>query len=186
MLVLASESPRRKKLLKDLDIDFIAVSSHVVENTQSIFPKHVPLLLAEQKAEAVAGLYPNDFVLGADTIVSINGEIIGKPKDIEEARCILAKLSNKVNQVITGVCLIKKNSFLRTSFIEVSNVYFKKLTQETIDIYVNKVNTLDKAGAYAIQEFGDLIIDKIEGSFTNIMGLPCEKLTQTLNILDPL
>ena len=182
-LILASKSPRRIEFLRDLGIDFICHPAHIDENNLQASPEKFPVILAREKAAAVAELYPNDLVLGADTIVSIDEHIIGKPKDIADAEKILLSLSGRTHKVISGVCLIRKADSILHAFSDVSFVQFKNLDIKTIREYFSHVNPLDKAGAYAIQEYGEMIVEKFEGSKNNIIGLPTEKLLQALKHL---
>ena len=182
--ILASKSPRRIEFLRNMGIDFVSIPSNIVEDETNIYPPFIPLTFAQLKAEEIANKYPEQFTMGVDTIVCLNGKIYGKPKNIEEAEQFLLELSGKKHQVITGVCIIQKNSNIKCSFTESSNVIFKDIDLNIIRKYFKKTNPLDKAGAYAIQENSELIIEKYEGSFNNIIGLPTEKLLKTLNILN--
>ena len=182
-LVLASKSPRRIELLKQFGLSFICHPANIDENCIGIFPRYIPFLLAQMKADKVADIYPDCFVLGVDTIISFNGEIIGKPKDIKHALSILLCLSGKAHQVISGVSISKKDENITCTFLDSSTVYFKKINERIITEYFSLINPLDKAGGYAIQEYGDMIIEKVDGSINNIVGLPTEKLMATLNAL---
>ncbi len=183
MLILASKSLRRISILQKLGIKFIHKPADLDEDSFIIYPRFIPFTLARAKASAIAELYPKNLVLGVDTIISVDGEIIGKPKSIEHAEKILLKLSNRKHEVISGVCLLKKSDFIHCIFTETSRVKFKKINSNIIHNYFSFVNPMDKAGAYAIQEHGEMIIDEIEGSKNNIIGLPTEKLLKTLNVL---
>jgi septum formation protein len=180
-ITLASASPRRAELLREAGIPFEVHTSH----TEELHDHNIPAgplceLNAERKAEAVAELFPGELVLGADTLVTRNNTLYGKPKDLNEARSMLSELQGKTHQVITGVCLLEKNGGRRRCFHEVTEVAFRPLSPEHIEDYLQKVHVLDKAGAYAIQEHGDLIIEKIEGSWSNVVGLPIERLQAEL------
>ena len=142
-----------------------------------------PLENALLKAEAVAKLNPQAIVIGADTVIRFEGETIGKPADLEDAKRILAKLSGRTHDVATGVCVRCVEADILVRFEEVTHVIFRTLTPEAIDNYVKAVNVLDKAGAYAIQERGEDIIERIEGSLTNVIGLPVERLRETVEYL---
>ena len=183
MLVLASKSPRRSKFLKQLGINYICHPAGIDEESFSVYPQFVPFILARAKAAVVAELYPKDLVLGVDTVISIDKQIIGKPQNLKHAEQILLNLSEREHKVISGVCLMRKSDSIQCIFMETSLVQFKKIDSEIIQNYFSFVNPLDKAGAYAIQEHSNLIIDKIKGSKNNIIGLPTEKLLQTLKII---
>ncbi len=182
-VVLASGSPRRQKFFKDLDLDFIIQ----VKEVEEIYPKHLKAeeisdYLAQLKAEVFSDLKPNDIVITSDTIVWHNNKALGKPKNLDEAKQMIASLSNDTHEVITSVC------FKTTSQIKVVNnttkVTFKKLTKEEIAYYVNTYKPLDKAGAYGIQEWiGFIGISTIEGSYFNVMGLPTHLVYETLTTL---
>lgn len=182
-LILASGSPRRKQLLSGLDLTFevrICDTDESYANTMATL--EVPIYLAEQKSAAFFRKYKvdeNQIIITADTIVVIDGEIINKPSDINDAKRILRTLSGKKHQVVTGVCL--QSTTKKISFIDTSFVYFKNLSNDEIEYYISNYKPYDKAGAYGIQEWiGYVAIEKIEGSFYNVMGLPTEKLWREL------
>lgn len=137
------------------------------------------ILNAARKARAVAIKNPADVILAADTLIALEGELIGKPRDLQQARQILQKLSGRVHDVCTGVCLISPNG-RPVAFAEFSRVTFRRLSENLIAKYFRKVNPLDKAGAYAAQSESDEIIASVEGSFTNVIGLPMERLSRYL------
>ena len=180
MLILASKSPRRVALLKEMGLSFTCHPANIDENISSIPLLSVPTFLAEAKAAAVAYLYPESLILGADTMISVDKKIIGKPKNLEYAKRILLELSGKKHRVITGVCLMRKLDHVRCVFEDTSVVWFKKIDKKIVQEYFSHVDPMDKAGAYAIQEHGEMIIEKVEGSINNIIGLPTEKLSKTL------
>ncbi len=134
---------------------------------------------AELKALAVAGDYPEAAVIGADTLVWIDGEPLGKPKDLDEARAMLRKLSGQAHTVCTGVCVIFPGGKIER-FHELTAVRFRELDEETIEAYFERTNPLDKAGAYGIQESGEMIVEGIDGAFDNVMGLPVKRLVEVL------
>lgn len=136
---------------------------------------------AERKAFSVAERYPDHLILGADTLVFLDGEPLGKPVDVAMARTMLARLSGRIHEVITGVCLVQRAAGRAHLFSEVTHVKFRELSPEIITEYTTAVNTLDKAGAYAIQERGDLIVERIEGSYSNVVGLPVEAVRVALS-----
>jgi septum formation protein len=179
-IILASKSPRRQELLRLMDIDFRIVVKDVDESYPgNLNPEEIAVYIAEKKAKAFDESVDNEIVLTADTIVSIDGHILGKPETTEHAAEMLQMLSGKVHKVVTGVCLLYKHKF--NLFHDVSEVFFRKLSTEEITFYVNKYKPLDKAGAYGIQEWIGLTgIERINGSYTNVVGLPTEKLYQQL------
>jgi septum formation protein len=177
-IILASQSPRRKTLLEGLDIKFEVL---VKENIDETFPKslnkfEIPSWLAEHKSEYYTGLLiDKTIVITADTIVWHNNKELGKPRDKKHAVSILKKLSGSDHEVITGVCIRSKSQ--KITFHALSKVHFRKLSDEEIDYYVEKYKPYDKAGAYGIQEWvGYAGIEKIDGSFYNVMGLPVQTL----------
>ena len=178
-VILASASPRRSALLKEAGPAF--ASMRIM--TADVKEGDDPLENARRKAETVAELNPQALVIGADTVIRFEGETIGKPSDIEDAKRILAKLSGRTHDVATGVCVRCVEADILVRFEEATHVKFRTLTPETIDKYVQDVNVLDKAGAYAIQEHGDDIIESIDGSLTNVIGLPVERLKETVEYL---
>ncbi|AYD46717.1 Maf family protein [Arachidicoccus soli] len=179
-IILASKSPRRKQLLEWAEIPFEIIT----EDTEESFPaelkiEDVPVFIAKKKVLAVAADYPQQIVLAADTIVAIDNEVIGKPKDKEEARETLQKLSGKTHRVITGVAIQLGEKEI--SFSDITEVTFHKLSWEQINFYVEKYQPYDKAGAYAIQEWiGVIGIKCIKGDFYNVMGLPVSRVAQEL------
>ncbi len=181
--ILASKSPRRQELLHSLGIKFQAVTKEVEENYPvNLTKEEIPVFLAELKSKSfIKNLKENDLLITADTIVWLNGEVIGKPQNKKEAVKTLRKLSANTHQVISGVCLTSVHK--QKSFFSISNVRFKKLSLPEIEYYVSEFNPLDKAGSYGIQEWiGYIGITRIEGSFYNVMGLPVQQLyTEILN-----
>ena len=179
-IILASKSPRRQELLKLMDIPFRIVLKEVDESyPESLEPEEIAVYIAEKKARAFDESVVDEVVLTADTIVCIDNLILGKPESPNHAIEMLQLLSGRIHQVITGVCLLYKHQY--HSFYDVSEVYFSKLTDEEITSYINKYQPLDKAGAYGIQEWIGLTgIERINGSYTNVVGLPTEKLYQQL------
>lgn len=179
-IILASKSPRRTEILSMMNINHLVVPSKEKEVIDpSLKPTEVVMSLAYQKAKSIAVNYPNDLVIGADTIVVINNEILGKPKDYNDAVRMLSLLENNTHQVITGVSIIKGNYI--DTFHVVSNVTFKPMTKEDIDNYINLENVYDKAGSYAIQGEHATFIDHIEGDYYNIVGLPKDELQKHLD-----
>ncbi|TSA29358.1 MAG: septum formation protein Maf [Bacteroidetes bacterium] len=181
-IVLASRSPRRQYLLKELGLDFEIISTDVNEEyPDTLSPSEIAIFLAEKKAENfdTARMHEKMIIVAADTVVSLEGEILGKPRDHEEATTMLKKLSGKQHAVITGVCIKSKTK--KTCFEVTSKVCFKELCDEEIDYYINNFRPYDKAGGYGIQEWiGYIGISRIEGSFFNVMGLPVKEVYEEL------
>lgn len=180
-IILASKSPRRQQLLKSLGIEFSVQTIEVDEVYSDKLTKHeIPVYLAELKAEPFRDkLTDNDLLITADTVVCLENQILGKPKNRQEAIEMLQNLSNREHQVITGVCLSSKQK--SHSFFSLTNVRFKQLTFDEINYYVSEFKPYDKAGAYGIQEWiGTIGITHIEGSFYNVMGLPIQKLYEEI------
>ena len=181
-LILASQSPRRHQMLKELGLDFKIQTKDVEE----VYPddlkgEEIPVYLAKLKAEAfVLDLNEKELVITADTIVCVDDMVLGKPKDREDAVNMLKTLSGRSHQVISGVCLKSKEK--EASFSTTTHVHFKELSLEEIDYYIDNYKPFDKAGAYGIQEWiGFVGIDGIEGSYFNVVGLPIQRLYQELN-----
>lgn len=179
-IILASKSPRRQELLRLMDIDFRVVLKEVDESyPDGLSPAEIALYIAQQKAEAFDEDITNEVVLTADTIVAIDGLILGKPESTEHAVEMLQRLSGKVHEVYTGVCLLHKHKY--NKFYDRSEVFFRKLTDQEIRSYVDEYQPMDKAGSYGIQQRIGLIgIERINGSYTNVVGLPTEKVYQQL------
>jgi len=172
-IVLASASPRRKELLEEMDIAFIVDPSGSEENIdESLSPLEIAATLSLQKAQVVAKRHKNALVIGADTIVVLGKKILGKPKTKAHAKEMLSLLSGKAHDVITGFTIIDTDTGKKVTKAVTTKVYFKKITQEEKDAYVATGEPMDKAGAYAIQERGSFFIEKIEGDFDNVVGLP--------------
>ncbi|MCE0483769.1 MAG: Maf family protein [Methylacidiphilales bacterium] len=177
-IILASASPRRRELLRQLGVPFEVVTADVREldeDSSSLSPADLACENARLKAEAVAKLRPDRWVLGADTVVALEQKLLGKPDSLDQAHDFLWVLSRKKHQVITGCALISPENET-VLFHEISSVVFKPLTEEIITDYLRQVHVLDKAGGYALQEQGDLIIECVEGSSSNVIGLPVELL----------
>ena len=174
-LILASGSPRRTQILTEVGIKHEVVLPQVEEiQVHPSGPLDLVLENAKMKALEVSCRYPDRWVLAADTIVSLNEKVFGKPNDLNEAKEMLMSLSGKTHRVSTGVCLTQKaEGFLETK-VESSEVQFKDLDEKIIDGYFLEVDPLDKAGAYGLQTRADLIIEKFSGSKTNVIGLPIE------------
>lgn len=179
-IILASQSPRRKELLSSLGLNFKVKVKDIDESyPASMRGAAVALYIATKKAESFHVHDDNDLIITADTIVSVDDMIMGKPSDYDEAFKMLKQLSNKRHEVITGVALKTKDKV--RSFYDVTAVYFNKLNDEQIAYYLEAFKPFDKAGAYGIQEWiGAVAVDHIEGSYTNVMGLPTAKLYKEL------
>ena len=180
-LILASASPRRAELLRRMGLPFTVVRGEVPE----IAPEHLsPVETAEinayRKARVTAKKHPDSLVLAADTIVSLGTEVFGKPADAADAERMLAKLQGRTHVVITGVCLLRLRPHRQKLFAVNTSVTFRKLHIGQIRRYLSKIHPFDKAGSYAIQEEGDLIVKSIAGSFSNVVGLPVERLRTEL------
>ncbi len=174
-IILASASPRRQELLKYIVDEFEVIPSGVEE----VVPKGIkatkqPLYLSWLKASDIAAKYPNDTIIGSDTAVILGKEILGKPKNREDAQKMLSRLSGKVHKVVTGCTVVKNGSF--KGFSVVSRVKFQKLTKAEIESYLNTDEPYDKAGSYAVQGKGGAFVEWIKGDYFNIVGLPIAKL----------
>ncbi len=178
--ILASSSPRRKAILRELGIDFIVKPADIEEITTGIYPSHIPVINAIAKANAISAELPKDLVMGADTVIEFKHAVIGKPETPEHARNILKMFSGHTHHVVTAVCLKCASEGIMNVFCEDTAVTFHKLSDEEITAYLDKVDVMDKAGAYAIQEYGDMLIEKISGSRNNVIGLPGERLLEAL------
>jgi len=168
-------------LLRQLKLEFEVVPSDAVEiSDEHLSPRELCQINAHRKARAVAKKIPDALVLGADTLVFLEREIFGKPRNLDEAKQMLAKLQGRTHQVVTGVCLMHLRAHRERIFAVSTDVTFHPLTSEQISDYLSKINPLDKAGAYAIQEHGEIIVLEISGSYSNVVGLPVEKLREEL------
>jgi septum formation protein len=181
-LILGSASPRRQELLKSLGFDFL---NKPIKADESIWPKElkaqeIPIFLAELKADAYENvLKENELLITADTVVWCEGKVFNKPENFAAGKKMLEELSGKMHEVFTAVCLKSANK--QTTFYDVSKVYFKKLKPDEIEYYLTNFSPYDKAGGYGVQDWiGYIGIDKIEGSFYNIMGLPVKELYEEL------
>ncbi len=182
-LILASASPRRAELLRQLGLEFKVVPSEAPElHPDQLTAREVAQINAYRKARAVAKKVPDALVLAADTLVYLGAHLLGKPKTLEEAYLMLEKLQGRTHQVVSGICLLYLRGHRQRIFSESTEVTFRPLDAVKIRRYLTKVNPLDKAGAYAIQEEGELLIEKISGSYTNVVGLPMERLSAELQI----
>jgi len=180
-LILASKSPRRQFLLKDLGLDFIIQTKEVDESfSETLQREEIPLYLCRKKAAAFqSDLKSNSLLITADTIVWVDNQVLNKPENYEDAIRMLKMLSGKMHEVITAVCLKSKNKTI--DFFVKTNVFMKNFTNEELDYYITTYKPYDKAGAYGAQEWiGYIGIEKIEGSYFNVMGLPLKELYEEL------
>lgn len=180
-IILASQSPRRKQLMELAELQFDIIIADVDEtNPPGMQGDLVPEYLAKKKAAAIEEQVHDAIIVAADTVVLLDHEILGKPKDEADAINILTKLSGRKHEVVTGVCMQQGQK--QISFSTVTEVYFRPLTQEQIKHYVSNYKPYDKAGAYAIQEWIGMIgIEKINGDYYNVMGLPIGEVVKRLN-----
>ncbi len=176
-IILASASPRRKKLLEQIGLKFRVVPSRVEEIPEpGLEKRELVLRLAGLKAGCVAGLYPRAIVLGADTAVCCEGQILGKPRDREDAVRMLRLLSGRIHEVITGLVLRQEITGLIRTEVVTTLVRFRDLSQKEIEGYIATGEPFDKAGAYGIQGYGALLVEGIKGCYFNVVGLPLSKL----------
>ena len=180
-LILASASPRRAELLKLLPVKFRVLPGHADEVAhEHLSPLEVCQLNAHRKARTVAKQIPDALVLAADTLVFLDNEILGKPRNFADARRMIARLQGRHHQVVTGVCLMHLRGHRERIFAVSTDVLFHPLNARQIRDYLAAIHPLDKAGAYAIQDSGEKIISEISGSYSNVVGLPVEKLREEL------
>ena len=180
-LVLASASPRRNELLRQLGVGFEVVQGATAETmSQAMRPGDICQINAYRKARAVAKHHPDAVVLGADTLVCLGRNVFGKPADLNEAFAMLSALQGQAHEVITGVCLLHLREHRQRAFAVSTTVKFRTLRTAEIRRYFELVNPFDKAGAYGIQEQGEMIVESVEGSLTNVIGLPLERLAEEL------
>ena len=179
-LILASASPRRKQLLDQVGLPFISMPSHIEENEDGNNPERHTLILSEKKAKAVFQELKEQWILGADTIVVIENEILGKPGNQGEALSMLQRLSGKKHKVITGFCVLNPSGLIAHSEAVSTIVEFKDLEKDEMESYVATGEPFGKAGSYAIQGIGAFLVKGIQGSYTNVVGLPISALISSL------
>ena len=176
-LIIASQSPRREQLLTTLGLEFTVTGSAAIDEERILAGTDGSLedrlrRLALLKGEQVATTHPDDIVLSADTVVVVNGEVLGKPRDVDEARQMLSRLNGRAHHVLTGVAVQRVAAGYRETGVESTRVTFSLVDGETIDRYIARAQPFDKAGSYAIQGLGALLVRKIEGDYSNVVGLP--------------
>mgnify|MGYP001472387967 CR=1 FL=1 len=175
-IILASKSPRRIEILRMIGLDFDIAPSKLDEKIKiNLTGKQFAEYWSKEKAKLISNKYPGRLVIGADTIVIFNNQILGKPKNNNESKNMLKMLSGNIHEVITGVTLICKNKQKSKTFSESTKVFVKKISNDEIDFYINNYNTSDKAGSYGIQGLFSIWIEKINGCYYNVMGLPISK-----------
>lgn len=180
-IVLASASPRRRELLQSANIDFVTVPAEGAEfDDASLGSTGLVMANARAKALEVASGRRNSVVLGADTLVWLDGVPLGKPAGLEAAQKMLAALSGRVHEVVTGVHIVRLDPLHQIEFYETTRVRFRTLDEAVIGEYLARVDVLDKAGAYALQEHGEMLVESVEGSRSNVVGLPLERTLAAL------
>jgi septum formation protein len=181
-VILASASPRRSELLRQLGVEFEVIPSTAPESeSEHLSPGELCSLNAYRKARAISKHHADALVIGMDTVVALDSTVLGKPKDMEDAFRMLRLLQGQTHRVFTGVCLIHLRTHHQKMFVEQTSVRFRPLNEEQIRFYHAHVNPLDKAGAYGIQEKGDQIVEHVSGSYSNVVGLPMERLETELS-----
>ena len=180
-ILLASTSPRRRELLELLGLQFLIVPPACEEILEpQLSPSEQTCHLARSKAQSVANQHPEDLIIGSDTVIEIDGKLLGKPANIKEAEAMLRELRGRVHQVHTGVALIQNASNISIDFVETAHVWITPFVEETLQTYLDTEESLGKAGAYSIQGDGAQLIEKIEGDFPTIVGLPLWRLGKFL------
>ncbi len=184
-LILASRSPRRRYLLRLIGIPHtVAIPEVSEESLESEDPVEYVLRISELKALSVKSNFSEGYILGADTTVVLDGEILGKPRDVDEAREMLKKLSGRVHKVYTGLTLVDSATSNKVRGYEKSLVKIRRLSQWEIDAYISSGEPMDKAGAYGIQGYGAAIVERIDGCYFNVVGLPIVRLLKLIRELD--
>ena len=185
-IILASKSPRREKILSRLNVAFKIVLPKVNEKkiSHKYNGKNLAIKLSEKKALEVAKKFPNSLVIGADTIVIVGNQILGKPIDKIDAKRMLTLLSNNQHQVITGVCLVNMKKNIKLSFYEKTIVTFHDLSDDEINSYIERNNPFDKSGSYGIQDQSAIFVKNINGCYDNVVGFPLSKFYQKMKSLN--
>ena len=181
-LILASKSPRRKKILSKLDIPFNVIPSQIDESAikHNKEPAKYAQTLATMKCEEVSEKFTNHTVIGADTIVVINETILGKPKNKNDAQSMLETLSGQIHEVITAVSVKNLEQNINCSFVELTKVSFYNISKNNISYYLNSNAPYDKAGAYGIQDWSSIFVEKINGCYENVVGFPLSRFVMEL------
>ncbi len=179
-MILASKSPRRKEILEEFGFKFKVEAKETLEKSEKENPKDFVMEIALEKAMAVAEENYMEWIVAADTVVVHNNKILGKPKNEEEAKEVLKSLSSQSHEVYTGVAIVNKQKNINITFTELTKVYFKNISDQEINWYVETKEPLDKAGSYGIQGKGSILIEKIEGDFYNVMGFPISKFYEEM------
>ena len=178
-IILASKSPRRIEILKMVGLEFAIAPSKLNEKIKNNLPgKSFVEYWSKEKAKLISNQYPSRLVIGADTAVIFDNHILGKPKDKNDSKNMLKMLSGNMHHVITGMTLICKNKKISKTFSESTKVFVKKIPGDQIDFYINNFNTFDKAGSYGIQDWFSIWIEKINGCYYNVMGLPISRFNK--------
>ncbi len=179
--ILASGSPRRRELLRQIGFSFTVIPSRLEEtNQRGMEPRGHATYYAKEKAKEVAQRYPEQWVLAADTIVVVAEEILGKPVNVTEATAMLSRLSGRSHHVITGVCLLHAQCGVEESQTVETEVFMRRLDAADIEGYIATGEPMDKAGAYGIQGIGGCLVQRIEGSYSNVVGLPLCEIVELL------
>ncbi len=179
MLILASQSPRRRDLLSMLGLEFTVVTADIDETMdETLSVEEAVAEVCQRKAEAVAQLHPHDTIISADTIVVVDGKVLGKPRNEDHAREMLRSLSGRSHRVMTAFCIWQKGEAM--THVEITNLRFKPLSNEEINAYVATGSPMDKAGAYGIQDQASIFVEALEGDYYNVMGLPVCALVKAL------
>lgn len=179
-IVLASSSPRRRDLLQEAGFEIIIRPADVEELTGGLAARDLVVANAEKKALHVAAERRGELILGADTVVVLDGKILGKPRDTNHAMEMLGRLSGRVHEVLTGVCLVRGGTRKVCLFVESTCVAFRSLDEAMIQAYLADIDPLDKAGAYAAQDDRGRLIERIEGSLENVIGLPVARVIEAI------
>lgn len=182
-MILASKSPRRKEILEEFGFKFKIEAKETLEESKKENPKDFVMEIALEKAMVVAEDNYEEWIVAADTVVVYNNKILGKPKNEEEAKEVLKSLSSHSHEVYTGVAIVNKQKNISLTFTELTKVYFKNISDQEINWYVETKEPLDKAGSYGIQGKGSILIEKIEGDFYNVMGFPISKFYEEIKKL---
>jgi len=181
-VVLASASPRRRDLLEAAGFEVIVRPSGVEELSEGLAPRALVIANAEMKALELAATTFGDVVIGADTVVVLDGRILGKPRDLEDATRMLRLLAGRTHEVLTGVSMLRGETVVRCSFVESTLVAFRPFDEFMIADYLKDINPLDKAGSYAAQDDRGRLIERIEGSMDNVIGLPVARVIEALRL----